>query len=856
MEGLHVSQAGRGKAFSPKLTIRLLGRFEVLRDEAPIPQDAWGRRKTETLLKILLIEPGRIFSQDQLVEILFEGEDPQRAVRNLHGRVSQLRRALEPDLKRGVDSTFVVRKGQGYFFNVDSPCWIDTAEFRRRLDRGEEHQRSGDHLKGVEAYEEAIRLYRGEFLEADRYEEWALEPRETWQDRYIAALTRLAEGYAHLGDCHRAALACREAFDLQPWRESVLQQLMRYHHTAGERSEALRVYERGVEALKQELDVEPSAETEVLHQRVLDQALSQAEVVRDKTRIAVLPLANMSPDPADEYFADGMTEELIYTLSQISELKVIAQTSVLSYKNTKKTVAQIGRELSIGTVLEGSVRKADDTVRITIQFIDVGSEEHVWAEKYDRPLRDIFSIQSDIAQRVSGALRVHLLRENVERIESESTGDLEAFTLYIRGRRILLNTLDAEDFRRAIKYFEQALAIDPGYAAAWAGLAGAHIEYWFWCDALDESVETARAAADRAVALDPQLAEGYVSQALVKWAADKELVVAESLLLRALELAPRDAIIHYWYSKLLTQLDRRGESLVEMLKMREIDPLSHGSSLDLASYYRSIGELGAAIEEIKDVLRDDPKHLGARIQLAYIRMQQLDWDGAEAELLEARRLAPDSPDPHWHLAEFYINVGRTAEGLESFEKALAMSPEPRSSLVLEECAMLHLLQRDYDLALEYAKQAEAASPRIRFSYWIMAICHCQLGNYDAALEVLKGSERTIEGLYCNPAAIMSMWVELARGMIHARRGGEAEARAALARLQALPENLRERSGVIAALLFELGEIDQAFERLEKEVNEYSFDFRRARGWPLPQPVREDPRFAALLKRMGLPPLTG
>lgn len=849
-----MSGAGEKGSSTPKLAIRLLGRFEVLRDGLSVSDRAWGRQKTETFLKVLLTEPGRVFSQDQLVEILFEGVDPQRAVRNLHGRVSELRRALEPDLQRGGDSMFICRKGQGYYFNTDSPCWIDTLEFLAQLEEGDEHQRTGNHLKGVEAHEEAIRLYRGELFEADRYEEWALEPREQWQARYITALTHAAEGYANLGDYHRAAVACRGAFDLQPWRESVLRQLMGYHHTAGERAEALQIYQRGIEALRQELDVEPSAETEAVRQRVLDQAPPETEVVRDKKRIAVLPLVNMSPDPEDEYFTDGMTEELIYTLSRIGGLKVIAQTSVLSYKNTKKTVAQIGRELSIGTVLEGSVRKADSTLRITIQLVDVGSEEHVWAEKYDRPLRDVFAIQSDIAQRVSSALRVHLLRDDVRRIAGEPTDSLEAYTLCIKGRRLRFNTLRAEDFREAIECFEKALDIDSEYAAAWAELAGAHIEYWFWCDAPEESVEAARLAADRAVALDPNLAEGYVSQALVKWAADKDLVAAESLFLRALELASRDAVIHWWYGKLLTQLDRKGEALVEVLKMREIDPLSRGSSVELAGHYSDTGNLEAATRELKDVLEHDPNHVDARLRLAYIRMRELDWDGAESLLLETRDQAPESPWPHVHLAEFLINTGRTDEGIESFEKALSLSPKPYSAGFFEACALLYLWMHEYEHALEKAEQARTASPRTRLSYWIMAVCYCMLEDYDAALEVLKGSERTIEGLYRGTKTYMTMWIELARGMIHARRGDETAARAALERVREMPDDLKSRPLVIACLRFELGEYDKGFDSLEEELRKPYQDVRRIRGWPLPEAVREDPRFAALLQRMGLPPL--
>lgn len=845
------------KELNPQqLAVRLLGRFEARRDGILIPDEAWGRRKTETLLKVLLTKPGTVFSQDQLIEALFGEEDVQKALRNLYGRVSQLRRALEPKLTRGINSIFILRRGQGYCFDVESPCWIDTSEFLDHLAQGDEHQRNGKHLKAVEAYEEAIRLYRGEFLEADRYEEWTLEPRAEWRDRYTTALARLAEGYANLGDYHRAAIACREAFNFQPWRESVMQQLMRYHHTAGERSEALHVYERGAKALKEQLDVQPSAETETLRQQVQERTHSEVDVVRDRTRIAVLPLVNISSEPEGEYFADGMTEELIYTLSQVHELKVIAQTSVLSYKNTKKTVAQIGRELSIGTVIEGSVRKADDSVRVTIQLIDVASEEHLWARKYDRPFRDIFSIQSDIAQRVASELRVELLDADVKRIEEEPTGNLEAYTLYLKGRHFSLWIEEAVGYEKAISYFQQAIAMDPGYAVAWSGLADAQCHLWFFCSAPDQCLTDAREAADQAVKLNPKLGEGYASQAIVKWVGEKDLDAAEQLFARAIELAPRNATIRLWYSNLLSQQQRQGEALVAVLEAHEIEPLSPAINYVLSMRLRSAGRYEDGIGRLQDAIDVFPQHANARVTSATLKMAKWDWVGAEADFLEAIQQVPTSALLRVEYTELLLILGRRKEGKACLEQALTLSDDHQSAQFLEEVSRTYMFLGDFKRALQFAEKAAAAAPRIRLAYWMIGACHAMLGNYRQALDALSLSEDAIEGLYRTSRTYMQLWIEYLRGLIFARMGNPAEVQHILKNMHAFPKGLSDLRLVTALLLFEIGCMDDGFKYLKLAFDAQDQSLRQLPCWQVPQCVSEDPRYATALKQLGIPSSSG
>ena len=197
------------------------------------------------------------------------------------------------------------------------------------------------------------------------------------------------------------------------------------------------------------------------------------QVSLDRYRIAVLPFANISADPEDEYFADGMTEELISKFSSLHDLSVIARTSTMQYKGTGKGVAEIGRELQVGTVLEGSVRKAGDRLRITAQLIDVASQAHLWSEEYDRDLTDVFAIQSDVAQQVAQALEITLQPTETRQLEKAGTADLEAYNAYLKGL-YHFNTWSKEGLEKSIQYFQQAIARDPAFAKAYAAMAFAY----------------------------------------------------------------------------------------------------------------------------------------------------------------------------------------------------------------------------------------------------------------------------------------------------------------------------------------------------------------------------------------------
>ncbi|MBL7136262.1 MAG: protein kinase [Candidatus Marinimicrobia bacterium] len=235
----------------------------------------------------------------------------------------------------------------------------------------------------------------------------------------------------------------------------------------------------------------------------------------ERKSIAVLPFKNMVPDPENEWFSDGITEDIITHLSKIGDLKVISRTSVMLYKDSKKNLREIGKELGVATILEGSVRRADNRVRIVSQLVDARTDKHIWAETYDRNLKDIFAIQSDVAQKIASALKATLSPEEKERIEQKPTDNLEAYDYFLQGREYAFRSYARKDLEIAIELFEKAIKEDPDFAEAYASMAHQHCRiFWFGHDRTQERLAKAKEAIDKALNLKPdeplvRVANGY-----------------------------------------------------------------------------------------------------------------------------------------------------------------------------------------------------------------------------------------------------------------------------------------------------------------------------------------------------------
>jgi TolB-like protein len=345
-------------------------------------------------------------------------------------------------------------------------------------------------------------------------------------------------------------------------------------------------------------------------------------------RVAILPFRSMSPDPNDEFFAEGITEEIISTASGISGLSVISRTSVMGYKGTAKRVREIGKELEAGSILEGSLRKAGNRIRVTAQLIDVASDKHLWAQNYDRSLDDIFEVQSDVAKQVADALRVRILSPEKQRIEKRPTESTTAYTLYLKGRH-LWNSRRLDEMKRAMECFELAVHEDPSFALGYVGQADcAILLQWYWGIDPSENLTKAKEMAEMALQLDPDLAEAHATLGFA-YHEEYEHHRAEEEFRKAIGMKPSYTMAHVWYSMLLEAELRWDEALKEAEKAVELDPLTGLTIRNLGICYYLRKEFRKAVEKLRIAV--ELGHEGARAYLFFAYGMARMYDQMEKE---------------------------------------------------------------------------------------------------------------------------------------------------------------------------------------------------------------------------------
>lgn len=323
--------------------------------------------------------------------------------------------------------------------------------------------------------------------------------------------------------------------------------------------------------------------------------------------IAVLPLVNLSSDKEQEYFSDGLAEELLNLLAKVPGLRVAARTSSFSFKGRSENVVEIGQKLNVATVLEGSVRRSGDQIRITTQLINAANGYHLWSETYDRKLTDVFAVQDEIATAVVNALKLELLKAPTSM--DRRTANPEAYNHYLLGRQFFFRG-NRDGYRRAMQAYEQAVELDPGYAPAWAGLASAR--YWV-ADGAESAAAIAagqgqaRAAAEKAVALRPDLADGYLARAFIRAVVQWDWAGAGEDLQRALALAPENADVLLNHANHLRSTGRLEEAVAPLRKAIEIDPLNARSWNSLGAVLVGQGKLGPAREALGRSLEISPE---------------------------------------------------------------------------------------------------------------------------------------------------------------------------------------------------------------------------------------------------------
>jgi serine/threonine-protein kinase len=456
--------------------------------------------------------------------------------------------------------------------------------------------------------------------------------------------------------------------------------------------------------------------------------------------LAVLPLDNLSGDPEQEYFSDGMTEALIASLAQIRALRVISRTSAMQYKGAKKPLPEIGRELGVDAVVEGSVMRSGDRVRITAQLVEAATDRHLWAQSYDRDIRDVLALQGEVARDIASKIEVELTPQEAALLANARPVDPEAHEHYLAARHLMARRT-AQGLTRAIEEFGRAIEKDPGYAPAHAGLAYIYAILPFYrVTPVGESHPKGRVAALRALELGPGLSEAHMALGFIKIFLERDWVGGGAEFRKAIELSPNDPTGHMNYGSYLSWLGREGEALAEYQKARNLDPLSSIIALNLVSFYHNFRHFDAALAEVQRLIELHPGFGPARDQIGSV----------------------------------YVDLGRYEEGIATLRQRLG--------------------------------SADAQIPKVM--------------------------------------------ADLVRAC--ALAGKMAEARSLIAELVRLSERSYVPPGEVAFAYASLGDLDPAFHWLDRSVREGPVELRYLKIGLRWDPLRADPRFAELLRRVGIP----
>jgi TolB-like protein/DNA-binding winged helix-turn-helix (wHTH) protein/Tfp pilus assembly protein PilF len=419
--------------------------------------------------------------------------------------------------------------------------------------------------------------------------------------------------------------------------------------------------------------------------------------------IAVLPFVNLTGDPQNEYLGDGLTDELINTLSRIGELRVVGRTSVFQFKGKAQDLRRVGEQLRVRTVLEGSVRGAGKNVRITAQLIDVADGYQLWADAYEREMKDVVAIQEVIARAIVDSLKVRLTGGNRLSLVKRGTENIEAYHLYLKGRHSL-NKRTGEEMKKAVDLFEQAIAKDPNYAAAHAALADAYT--LLVGHALlppQDAVAKARTAAAKAVSIDETLSDAHAVLGHIKYVYEWDWSGSDREFRRSLELNPGNVTARFLYcSMCLLRLGRTEEAIAEAQRARDLDPLSATANWGLGSVLYRSRAYDRAIEQLRLALEMDPNYYPAQVELGFSLIQKKMLDEAVAVLEKASSLSGGAPRALGVLGHAYALSGRKEAALELLRKLMA-EPVLQPSAV----AQIYLGLGERDRALTWLEKAVA-----------------------------------------------------------------------------------------------------------------------------------------------------
>jgi serine/threonine-protein kinase len=569
----------------------------------------------------------------------------------------------------------------------------------------------------ADASENVVRLYAGPLLDGFHLDDstdfayWLDERRSELAYAYVGALLALAERQESSGDVHGRVRTCLRLVAADPHSGVHAQALMRALDAAGDRIGAIQHGGEHARRRRADLDLEPDPGVLALAEQLRRApARREPELKTDhgtgSSSVAVLPFLNMSANAENEYFADGITEDVIAHLSKIRALKVISRTSVMAFKQRQHRLKEIGTTLGATTLLDGSIRQAGDRVRIVAKLIDVQTDQHLWAETYDRQMTDIFAIQTDVALAIAAALKAELSPDEHTRVRKEPTRDLQAYKLFLKGRQWFIE-YNTDAYARAIEYFDRAIARDPTFGLAFANLAMAYTELAeSGVTAPGVAYERAANAAANALRLDPDLAAAHCTTAHIKMAHDFDWSGAEQEFKRALELSPSNDDAYDLYGRLCAGLGRYDEAIALQRRAHELDPLAH--RMDMVTSLLRAGRYDQAAVEAKDALDLEPGYDRARATLGWA----------------------------------YLLSGRKDEGLVELEEAVAISPG--NTMWLGQLGEANAMAGNTAKARAILRELEKRGRGTFVSPYHIAYVYTGLGEFDRAMDLLERAvaERT------------------------------------------------------------------------------------------------------------------
>ena len=596
------------------LYIRTFGGCSIERGGARLDELS-GQRKVLSLLALLAGAGPRGLTRESVTALLWPDRDDERARTSLKQLVHSARRQLHPDL-----------------LLASADLRLDTRYVSSDVDDFRNAVRHGDH-------EGAVKLYSGPFLDgfhvrgADGFERWASDERTSLARDFAQALEALAVRADRSGDARTAVESWQRLATAEPLNERVAVGLLRALDASGDYAAAIQ-HARGFhDRVRDELGIEPDpvfaeALNELVRRRESGGRAQPADAPgtpQQGATLAVLPFANTGGDLSDEHFSDGLTDELIGTIGKLPGLIITGRTSSFSFKGKGLDVRAIAESLRVDHVLEGSVRRSGERLKIGAHLIRARDGAVIWSEIYDRDTKDVFAVQEEIAHAIANALRVRL-GPTVSTQKRAATEDLVAHELYLKGR-YFQNRVSEEDLRRSVAYFEQAITRDANYARAHAGLADAHLLLAVLGDGpQDYHVSQVREAVARALALDSTLAEAHTSLASILFSFDWNWPAAEREFERAIALDPGYGLAHQRYGLYLMYQGRFDEARPVLEQARKVDPLAPSASMNLGRLHLCAGRAEMAVPLLEAAVELNPRlalaheHLGH----AYLRLDRRD----------------------------------------------------------------------------------------------------------------------------------------------------------------------------------------------------------------------------------------